>query len=57
MVRTCGVQDFMRDMPFMNIRNLGGKLGNEVETDLGISTAGDVWYVGTVQEAFDKFIV
>lgn len=35
----------MRDMPFMNIRNLGGKLGNEVETDLGISTAGDVWYV------------
>ncbi|CDS09752.1 hypothetical protein LRAMOSA02429 [Lichtheimia ramosa] len=42
-VRTCGVQDFMRDMPFMNIRNLGGKLGNEVETDLGISTAGDVW--------------
>lgn len=57
MVRTCGVQDFMRDMPFMNIRNLGGKLGNEVETDLGISTAGDVWYVGIVQEAFDKFIV
>ncbi|KAI7879386.1 DNA/RNA polymerase [Lichtheimia hyalospora FSU 10163] len=42
-VRTCGVQDFMHDMPFMNIRNLGGKLGNEVEADLGISTAGDVW--------------
>ena len=34
---------FMRDIPFTNIRNMGGKLGNEVENDLGVETAGDAW--------------
>ncbi|KAI9320760.1 hypothetical protein BX666DRAFT_1230602 [Dichotomocladium elegans] len=46
--------EFMKDIPFTKIRNLGGKLGNEVETDLGIQTAGDVWKysLGTLQEKF-----
>ncbi|RUP52118.1 LOW QUALITY PROTEIN: hypothetical protein BC936DRAFT_141014 [Jimgerdemannia flammicorona] len=42
-MRNCAVIDFMRNMPFTKIRNLGGKLGEEVETELGIRTAGDMW--------------
>ena len=35
--------DFMRDIPFNKIRNLGGKLGSEVGTDLEILNAGEIW--------------
>ncbi|CAO3673051.1 unnamed protein product [Umbelopsis ramanniana] len=37
------VLDFMKSIPFTKIRNLGGKLGTEVENALNIQTAGDVW--------------
>jgi nucleotidyltransferase/DNA polymerase involved in DNA repair len=39
------VLEFMKSIPFTKIRNLGGKLGNEVENALNIQTAGDLWYV------------
>jgi nucleotidyltransferase/DNA polymerase involved in DNA repair len=35
----------MNAIPFTKIRNLGGKLGNEVENALNIQTAGDLWYM------------
>ncbi|KAI8575106.1 hypothetical protein K450DRAFT_263282 [Umbelopsis ramanniana AG] len=37
------VLKFMKSIPFTKIRNLGGKLGNEVENALNIQTAGDLW--------------
>jgi hypothetical protein len=30
--------------PFNKIRNLGGKLGNEVVEDLNIENASELWY-------------
>jgi nucleotidyltransferase/DNA polymerase involved in DNA repair len=39
------VLEFMNAIPFTKIRNLGGKLGNEVENALNIQTAGDLWYM------------
>ncbi|KAI9493499.1 hypothetical protein BDB00DRAFT_374221 [Zychaea mexicana] len=42
-LRKSAAMEFMREIPFTKIRNLGGKLGNEVESELGIETAGDVW--------------
>ncbi|KAG2219442.1 hypothetical protein INT45_002327, partial [Circinella minor] len=42
-LRRSAMMGFMRDIPFTKIRNMGGKLGNEVENDLGIETAGDAW--------------
>lgn len=35
--------DFMHDTPFNKIRNLGGKLGNEVVEDLSIQNASELW--------------
>ncbi|GAN05400.1 DNA/RNA polymerase [Mucor ambiguus] len=34
---------FMRETPFNKIRNLGGKLGNEVVEDLSIQNASELW--------------
>ena len=34
----------MRETPFNKIRNLGGKLGNEVVEDLSIQNASELWY-------------
>jgi DNA polymerase eta len=34
---------FMKDVSFTKIRNLGGKLGAEVEADLCIQKASEVW--------------
>ena len=42
-LRRSAMMGFMRDIPFTKIRNMGGKLGHEVENDLGIETAGDAW--------------
>jgi DNA polymerase eta len=44
-MRASIVLEFMKSIPFTKIRNLGGKLGNEVENALNIQTAGDLWYV------------
>lgn len=46
--------DFMRDVPFKKIRNLGGKLGNEVGEDLEILNANELWKhsVEDLQERF-----
>lgn len=46
--------DFMADVPFKKIRNLGGKLGNEVGSDLEISNASDLWKFSK-KELQDKF--
>ncbi|KAK4521665.1 uncharacterized protein ATC70_004197 [Mucor velutinosus] len=35
--------DFMCETPFNKIRNLGGKLGNEVVEDLSIQNASELW--------------
>jgi len=35
--------NFMKDLPFQKIRSLGGKLGDEIETELQVTTAGDLW--------------
>lgn len=40
---------FMEQVPFTKIRNLGGKLGSEVESSLSIDKASDLWYI----QAFD----
>ncbi|KAI9285429.1 hypothetical protein BC943DRAFT_323322 [Umbelopsis sp. AD052] len=37
------VLEFMKSIPFTKIRNLGGKLGTEVENVLNIQNAGDLW--------------
>ncbi|KAI8328838.1 hypothetical protein BC941DRAFT_444155 [Chlamydoabsidia padenii] len=35
--------EFMKDIPFTKIRNLGGKFGQSVGTKYNIKTAGDLW--------------
>ncbi|KAI9031709.1 hypothetical protein CLU79DRAFT_267836 [Phycomyces nitens] len=42
-LRNCSLSGFMKDIPFTKIRNLGGKLGSEVENDLKIDKASDLW--------------
>ncbi|KAI9270751.1 hypothetical protein BDA99DRAFT_502608 [Phascolomyces articulosus] len=42
-LRKSATMGFMRDIPFTSIRNMGGKLGTEVESELGVETAGDIW--------------
>jgi DNA polymerase eta len=42
-LRECARLDFMRDVPFNKIRNMGGKLGSEVGSGLEILTAGEIW--------------
>ncbi|KAJ3096310.1 DNA-directed DNA polymerase eta rad30 [Phlyctochytrium planicorne] len=42
-LRDCEVINFMRDIPFGKIRNLGGKFGHEIEEKLGVETASDIW--------------
>ncbi|KAI8993618.1 hypothetical protein BDB01DRAFT_715812, partial [Pilobolus umbonatus] len=34
---------FMKNIPFNEIKNLGGKLGSEIESGLNIHVAGDLW--------------
>ncbi|KAJ3095438.1 DNA-directed DNA polymerase eta rad30 [Phlyctochytrium bullatum] len=42
-LRDTAILPFLKDFPFANIRNLGGKFGNEVEDRLGVKTAGEIW--------------
>ncbi|ORY96491.1 hypothetical protein BCR43DRAFT_563787 [Syncephalastrum racemosum] len=55
-LRHCATAAFMRDTPFTKIRNLGGKLGTEVETELNIDKAGDLWKytVNDLQQRFGE---
>ncbi|KAI9349347.1 hypothetical protein BD770DRAFT_446117 [Pilaira anomala] len=46
--------DFMRDVPFKKIRNLGGKLGSEVGADLEALNASDIFKY-TVEDLQRKF--
>lgn len=46
--------DFMRDVPFKKIRNLGGKLGSEVGEDLDIQNANELWKY-SVDDLQDRF--
>ncbi|ORX44461.1 hypothetical protein DM01DRAFT_1329154, partial [Hesseltinella vesiculosa] len=36
-------QEFMQNIPFKKIRNLGGKLGDQIEEEYQLSMAGDLW--------------
>ncbi|CEG79770.1 hypothetical protein RMATCC62417_14198 [Rhizopus microsporus] len=45
---------FMEQVPFTKIRNLGGKLGSEVESGLSIDKASDLWKY-TIEELQRKF--
>ncbi|CEI99379.1 hypothetical protein RMCBS344292_13469 [Rhizopus microsporus] len=45
---------FMEHVPFTKIRNLGGKLGSEVESSLTINKASDLWKY-TIEELQRKF--
>lgn len=42
-LRTGAVLEFMRDLPFTKIRNLGGKFGEEVEAAYGAKNVSDLW--------------
>ncbi|KAI8592388.1 hypothetical protein BDZ88DRAFT_449317 [Geranomyces variabilis] len=42
-MRQTAVLPFMEKLPLSDIRNLGGKLGTEVEGALGVTTAGELW--------------
>ncbi|KAJ3037334.1 DNA-directed DNA polymerase eta rad30 [Rhizophlyctis rosea] len=42
-LRESQVLQFMEKLPMSSIRNLGGKLGAEVESELKVETAGDLW--------------
>ncbi|KAG9284815.1 hypothetical protein G9A89_003738 [Geosiphon pyriformis] len=46
--------NFMRELPFQKIRNLGGKLGSEIGNELKVETAGELWKF-TVEELQAKF--
>ncbi|KAG2231529.1 hypothetical protein INT48_002923 [Thamnidium elegans] len=46
--------NFMADVPFKKIRNLGGKLGSEVGSDLEVSNASELWKY-SIKELQDKF--
>ncbi|GAA5804315.1 hypothetical protein HPULCUR_009802 [Helicostylum pulchrum] len=53
-LREAARQTFMADVPFKKIRNLGGKLGAEVGSDLEISNARELWKY-SIKELQDKF--
>ncbi|KAF7729768.1 DNA-directed DNA polymerase eta rad30 [Apophysomyces ossiformis] len=42
-LRNVALVEFMKEIPFTKIRNLGGKLGHEVKNELNIEKAGDLW--------------
>jgi len=42
-LRHASVLDFMRDLPFTKIRNLGGKFGEKVEAVYGAKSVSDLW--------------
>ncbi|KAI8906096.1 hypothetical protein DFJ77DRAFT_412911, partial [Powellomyces hirtus] len=42
-LRQSQVLPYLETLPMSKIRNLGGKLGTEVEAELGVVNAGDVW--------------
>ncbi|KAJ3299161.1 DNA-directed DNA polymerase eta rad30 [Borealophlyctis nickersoniae] len=42
-LRESQVLKFMESLPMSKIRNLGGKLGEQVEAELGIENAGELW--------------
>jgi hypothetical protein len=35
----------LKNLPLKKIRNLGGKLGEEVELKLQVNQAGEIWWV------------
>ena len=47
-LRKSATMEFMREIPFTKIRNMGGKLGSEVESELGVEKAGDIWHVAMI---------
>ncbi|CAO3654523.1 unnamed protein product [Mucor hiemalis] len=53
-LRECARLDFMREVPFKKIRNLGGKLGSEVGSDLEVFQAAEVWKYD-MDELQDKY--
>lgn len=54
MLRECARPDFMRDVPFNKIRNMGGKLGTEVGADLDIVNSSELWSY-SIEELQRKF--
>lgn len=42
-LRQEAVLDFMRELPFTKIRNLGGKFGEQVEAEYGVTSVSDLW--------------
>ncbi|CAO1620665.1 unnamed protein product [Sympodiomycopsis kandeliae] len=40
---------YLRDMPFQNIRFLGGKLGDAIASEWTYSTVGDLWSVSLIE--------
>ncbi|KAI8365435.1 hypothetical protein EDC96DRAFT_191143 [Choanephora cucurbitarum] len=46
--------DFMRDIPFQKIRNLGGKLGSEIGSDLEAEKTSELWSY-SVEELQNRF--
>ncbi|KAI9480503.1 MAG: hypothetical protein EXX96DRAFT_183314 [Benjaminiella poitrasii] len=53
-LRECARLDFMRDIPFTKIRNLGGKLGNEVGSEFEVMNASELWKY-SMQDLQNKF--
>ena len=44
----------MRDIPFQKIRNLGGKLGSEIGSDLEAEKTSELWSY-SVEELQNRF--
>ena len=42
-LRDKDVMNYMETLPLQKIRNLGGKLGTNIEQELGVETAGQLW--------------
>ncbi|CAO3666820.1 unnamed protein product [Rhizopus stolonifer] len=53
-LRLTAVSNFMETVPFTKIRNLGGKLGSEIESELSVDKASDLWSY-SIQDLQKKF--
>ncbi|KAJ3389042.1 DNA-directed DNA polymerase eta rad30 [Lobulomyces angularis] len=53
-LRESQVLSFMKELPFKNIRNLGGKLGREVKEWSNVTFAGELWSY-SVEKLQEKF--
>ncbi|RCI02085.1 DNA-directed DNA polymerase eta rad30 [Rhizopus stolonifer] len=53
-LRLTAVSNFMETVPFTKIRNLGGKLGSEIESELSVDKASDLWPY-SIQDLQKKF--